>query len=101
MRRAAEAAGEPGGLMAEELARFSRSTQATVNSGRDREAAKRHLLAECDRAFTFYDAVARAAVNEAVLLQAQDLSQAAVERIRQVHALSNPPDEIEWRDDIR
>ena len=97
LRRAAEEAGEPGGPMAEELAVFSRSTQTTAKSGGDREAARRHLLAECDRAFTFYDAVARAAVSEAVLLQAQDLSQAAVERIRQVRAASNAPDETDRR----
>ena len=93
LRRASEQAGEPGGPMAEELAKFSHSAQTNAQADRDWATPTRHLLADCERAFTFYDAVASAAVNEAVMLQAQDLSRVAVERIRQVRASADAPDE--------
>ena len=99
LRRIAKRTGPPGVPMAAELAKFSSSAREISMPGGDREATKRYILAECDRAFAFYDAVTREAVNEAVLLQAQDLSQAAVERLRQIHALVTSPDETHWRDD--
>ncbi len=86
LRSAREQAGVPGGLLAEELNTFRESTPPGTKVDRDRAAANRHLLAECERAFSFYDAVASAPADEGVMLQAQDLSQAAVERIRQVSA---------------
>ena len=86
LRKACQEAGAPGGPLAEELKRFTESEQTEANADRDRSAAERHLLAKCERAFSFYDAVASAPVDESVMLQAQDLSQAAVERIRQVRA---------------
>jgi hypothetical protein len=93
LRRAAEQAGEPGRPLAEELAEFSRSAPAKARAVRNGNVPARHLLAECERAFTFYDAVASAAPDEAVMLLAQDLSRAAVERIRQVRASADAPDE--------
>jgi len=90
---ASERAGGPAGPMAEELARFSQSAQATALADQNRDSPTRHLLADCERAFTFYDAVARTPVDEAVLLQAQELSRTAVERIRQVRETANAPNE--------
>jgi rubrerythrin len=87
LRRTSEQAGEPGGPMAEELARFAQSVGQDARADPDR--VTRRLLADCERAFTFYDAVASAPVDEAVMLQAQDLSQAAVDRIGQVRAATD------------
>jgi hypothetical protein len=87
LRRTSEQAGEPGGPMAEELARFAQSVGQDARADPDR--VTRRLLADCERAFTFYDAVASVPVDEAAMLQAQDLSQAAVERIGQVRAASD------------
>ena len=83
---AAEQAGGPGGPMAEDLARFSHSAPTSAQADQNEEALTQYLLADCERAFTFYDAVAHAPASEAIMLQAQDLSQTAVERIRQVRA---------------
>jgi rubrerythrin len=99
LRRASAQAGEASGSMAEELAGFARSAQRIGPADQDRAAATRRLLADCERAFTFYDAVASAPVNEAVMLHAQDLSQAAVERLRQVRAAADGPDETDRVDD--
>jgi len=93
LRKSCEEAGEPSGPLAEELETFADSAQAIAQADRDRAAATRRLLAECERAFSFYDAVASAPADEAVMLQAQDLSQEAVERIRQVRASGNASDE--------
>ncbi len=93
LRHASAQAGEPGGPMTEELAKFSSPAQTNAQTDRDRSKPSRHLLADCERAFTFYDAVASAPVDEAVMLQAQDLSQSALERIRQVHATADAPGE--------
>lgn len=99
--KASEQAGKPSGPLAEVLKTFTESAQTKTQAGRDRSAAERHLLAECERAFSFYDALASAPADESVMLQAQDLSQAAVERIRQVRASSTASDEAGRRDGNR
>ena len=101
LRDACEEAGAPGGPLAEELKTFAESTHKETKADRGRAAAERHLLAECERAFSFYDAVASAPADESVMLQAQDLSQAAVERIRQVRESGTAFDEADRRDDKR
>ena len=64
--------------------------RAGADADRDKATRLRRLLADCERAFTFYDAVASAPADEAVMLKAQDLSQAAVKRIRQVRNTVSP-----------
>ena len=78
--------------MVEELAKFAHSAKGDERADQYRGTPTRRLLADCERAFTFYDAVASAPVNEAVMLQAQDLSQAALERIGQVRAAAEGRD---------
>ena len=101
LRIACQEAGTPGGQLAEELKTFRESAQPETQADRDRADAARLLLAECERAFSFYNAVASAPADESVMLQAQDLSQAAVERIRQVRASSTASDEAGQRDGNR
>lgn len=85
LRTTAQQAGTPSGPMTEAVVKFGESADNSVE-------ARRPLLADCERAFTFYDAVASAPVNEAVMLLAQDLCRAALERIRQIRASSEVPD---------
>ncbi|MDJ0946994.1 MAG: hypothetical protein QNJ30_26385 [Kiloniellales bacterium] len=84
LQRARGGAGEPGGALAEALARLAQAGQKGDTPAKDRAGLRRHLLAACESAFTFYDAVASAAASEAVLLKAQELSQAALERVKRL-----------------
>lgn len=83
LRQASEQAGGTSGPMADDVARFSQAMPK--DPLQDHE-----LMAECQRAFTFYDAVASAPADEAVMLLSHDLSEAAVERIRQVRLVDAP-----------
>ena len=86
LQRARGAAGAPGGALVEALARLAEAAPIRARQTEDRADLRRRLLAECENAFTFYDAVAAAAASEAVLLQAQDLCRVALERVKRLAA---------------
>lgn len=77
----------PGGALAEELAGLRRPLPGAASPDRTDAQRLRRLLADCERAFTFYDAVAGAAASAEVMLEAQVLSQLALERIKRVNEI--------------
>ena len=81
-----DAAGQPGGVLAEALVRLAQAAPTGDPQAEDRAGLRRRLLTECQYAFTFYDAVAGAAASEAVLLKAQDLCRVALERVKRLAA---------------
>ncbi len=86
LQHARGAAGAAGGALAEALARLAQAVPTSEPQIEDKAGLRRRLLTECEYAFTFYDAVASAAVNEAVLLKAQDLCRVALERVKRLAA---------------
>ncbi len=86
LQHARGAAGQAGGALAEALARLAQALPTSEPQIEDKAGLRRRLLTECEHAFTFYDAVASAAVNEAVLLKAQDLCRVALERVKRLAA---------------
>ncbi len=86
LQHARGAAGQAGGALAEALARLAQAVPTSEPQIEDKAGLRRRLLTECEYAFTFYDAVASAAVNEAVLLKAQDLCRLALERVKRLAA---------------
>lgn len=86
LKRASGAAGQPGGALAEALAHLEQAASTSDPQAKDRADPRRRLLTACESAFTFYDAVTSAATDEAVLLKAQELSQAALERVKRLAA---------------
>ncbi len=86
LKRARGPADHPGAALAETLARLAHSGGTRDPQAKGSADQRRRLLTECESAFTFYDAVASAAADEAVLLKAQELSQAALERVKRLAA---------------
>ncbi len=84
LRLAGRQAGPPSAPMTERLAELFPRGQEDGTAEQRAELPAGRLYAECQRAFTFYDAVTSAAPSEAGLLQAQDLSRAALERIQEI-----------------
>ncbi len=87
LRRARGAAGQPGGALAETLGRLAQDGQTRGPEAKDRAELRRHLLAACEGAFTFYDAVHSAAADESVLLKAQELCEVALQRVKRLAAV--------------
>ena len=65
---------------------FATLERTDAKSPQDRLADLRRLLTVCERAFVFYDAVVSGAVDERVMLQAQEMSGIALDRIAAVRA---------------
>lgn len=86
LQRQRDAAGQPGGALAEALLRLAQAAPRGDPQAEDRAGPRRRLLRKCQYAFTFYDAVASAAASEAVLLKAQDLCRVALERVKRLAA---------------
>ncbi len=98
LRSAGGKAGAASAAMMESLAALSPLGQESASAEPGEEPPAGRLYAECQRAFTFYDAVTGAAPSEAVMLQAQDLSRAALERIQGLRSALDAheqPDESE------
>lgn len=86
LRSLARELGRPNAALARALARPGGPSPDGGAEGRTGVLPLPRLLAECERAFAFYDAVASKAAVSSVMLKAQALSQTALERIKHVVA---------------
>lgn len=86
LRSLAREVGRPNATLAGLLTRPGGSPSSGGSEDRKGAMPFPRLLAECERAFAFYDSVVGEAANASTMLEAQALSQAAVERIKGVSA---------------
>lgn len=86
LRSLAREVGRPNAALARALTRSGQSPPTGGSEDKKGAMSRPRLLAECERAFAFYDAVAGEAAVSSVMLKAQALSQTALERIKRLVA---------------